>query len=755
MQNLLLPVTDTETIDNAKQGILNRSPLYDTDKNKLYIKYNDELNLIRARADNDNIIFNENDELALNDNIHCKSVTVQPENGICYKSNVLLAETSDNRTIILLMKYSDTKGVISGNIYIKGEDDSGGYCFTVSSAGTRYLEGASISRRPNYVKVTYNNEDYIAIQFGNNNKIYFSGYDLRPEEIMPPAYDTYNDGTLANIIELVDASNTNTSTDHITNPLSTNWDFTEYCEGLDEDHKTIPNTEYDLADGLFVNETFSGTVQFFPNNVVGIDKGYITIDGSGHALRVEISKENCALKFTYSADDNFDDNDEGASISISDSSTILDIAYSNSKEYLSTFRTPNLTTGTYYINATNKLRIYRVALIPPQIDILEEAHDDIHYEWPFISEPENWTETENTDWGNGLTMIRSNGGDYTVYDTTQYNDRGYIVCSPGYRNIFSLNIPYSNAMLSIKFTTDRRGGARQVRLLNAENTIIKSVETPQYPSALSDLTCEGLSKGKYYIYETGPCQIYNIQLTIPYAETVIGEVSYADQVTDVIQDFNETGELGDPNYVKVSDIEFSLADLEKIASTLRDSDRKVHLDLSECSVKEDATDWERLFNKCLSLSYIAMPQGVTKVGTDTFVGCIFLEKIKFCESLTTFESDSHSYIFTGNRIRTYILPKNCSKIGWNTFANSGARHIIVPPDSVHSFKSMLSYGSFFDTLDYIKIYMTQEEFEREDYTLSWEHDNYMGDSRDTSIADHITIYTDLDELLGSLNYGEK
>ena len=50
--------------------------------------------------------------------------------------------------------------------------------------------------------------------------------------------------------------------------------------------------------------------------------------------------------------------------------------------------------------------------------------------------------------------------------------------------------------------------------------------------------------------------------------------------------------------------------------------------------------------------------------------------------------------------------------------------------------------------------MTQEEFNRENYELTWEHDNYMGDGKDTKISDHITIYDDINKLLSELNYGE-
>ena len=151
-----------------------------------------------------------------------------------------------------------------------------------------------------------------------------------------------------------------------------------------------------------------------------------------------------------------------------------------------------------------------------------------------------------------------------------------------------------------------------------------------------------------------------------------------------------------------------------------------------------------------------MPQGVTKIGVETFVGCMFLRKVEVCDTVKEFNSTSSQYIFSGARVRTLILPKNCSKIGWNTFANSAVRNVVVKPDSVNNFHSMLEYGTFFSTLNYIKIYMTQEEYNKHDWTLTWEHENIIGnDGVDNTIAAHIVIYNDYNTLLEELGYEEE
>lgn len=753
MQNLLLPVTATETIDNATQDIFNRSPLYDKDENKLYIKHDDKLNLIRARVDNDNIIFNENDEIALADNIHCKSATVKPDDSeIAYKANIPFAETTDDRTIILISKISNDNGAISGNLYINGDSVSGGYHFTVTSAGTRYLEGTTSNGSITYVRVTYNNEDYIGIRFLPNTKIYFSGYDLRNENILPPDYTTYNDTSHSKVIEIVDESNNKTENKEVENPVTTNWDFSAPCAGLDEENKTTPLTEYDLTDGLYISSEYDNNVYFYPDVVTNGDKGYITLGGMGKALKLVLEKNNCALKVLFSSNAN---NAEARTLVISNESETIETAFSDTKDVISTLKTSELKAGTYYIGTTNsRIRIYRIALIPPQTNITVEGHEAINYDWDFRQKPDGWIDGESTDFSNGLQMIRSDGGTYEIYgNTTSYNDTGYFINNLSNTYLFYIDVPYNNAKFTIKYTTGRRGANRYCALADEQGNTLTSSWTGQYPSNLTTLTYT-FNKGRYFIWQNAPLQIYHINLSIPYVEQVEEEISYSEKVMEAIDTLEETGETGDPHYMKVSDIALSLQDLKDIAGKLKDSDRKVHLDLTECFVRDDAKEWNGLFNKCLSLSYLGMPQGVTKIGPDTFVGCIFLERIKFCESVTTFESSSGTYIFSGNRVRTFILPYKCEKIGWNTFANSGARHIIIPPNSVHTFKSMLVYGSFFNTLDYIKIYMTREEFNKENYELTWEHDNYMGDTKDTKISDHITIYEDLDKLLADLNYGE-
>ena len=281
------------------------------------------------------------------DNIHCKSATVKPDDSeIVYKANIPFAETTDNRTIILISKINDNNGAISGNLYINGDSVSGGYHFTVTSAGTRYLEGTTSNGSITYVRVTYNNEDYIGIRFLPNTKIYFSGYDLRNENILPPDYTTYDDTSHSKVIEIVDESNNKTENKEVENPVTTNWDFSAPCAGLDEENKTTPLTEYDLTDGLYINSEYDNNVYFYPDAVINGDKGYITLGGMGKALKLVLEKNNCALKVLFSSNAN---NAEARTLVISNESETLETAFSDTKDVISTLKTSELKAGTYYM----------------------------------------------------------------------------------------------------------------------------------------------------------------------------------------------------------------------------------------------------------------------------------------------------------------------------------------------------------------------------------------------------------------------
>lgn len=145
MQEVLIATTCSSQFENASAHIKNKSLLYDKDKDRLYIKYNDEMHLIGSKVDNDNIVLNDDSQISLTDDVHCKTLTVAPDDsGIVYKDNVIYAETTENKRIVLLFKLNseETVGTICGKFYENG-DFTSGVNFSASVSGSRHIDGST------------------------------------------------------------------------------------------------------------------------------------------------------------------------------------------------------------------------------------------------------------------------------------------------------------------------------------------------------------------------------------------------------------------------------------------------------------------------------------------------------------------------------------------------------------------------------------------------------------------------------------
>lgn len=777
MQEVLIATTCASQFENASAHIKNKSLLYDKDKDRLYIKYNDEMHLIGSKVDNDNIVLNDDSQISLADDVHCKTLTVAPDDsGIVYKDNVIYAETTEDKRIVLLFKLNseETVGTIGGKFYENG-DFTSGINFSASVSGSRHIDGSSTGEVPTWCRCTYHGIDYLGLRFNSSTKIYFSGY-----EYIKDAYKVdfdYTDSEFDAVVFLTDDANKNTNTIVINNPNSTTWDFTGYVDGLsDINNETEPNVEYDLKDGLFINSDFSGTIFFYPSELIKNDIGYITVSGQGKALRIKTDKIEPKLKVYFSSNAN---TDEARTLQIWDSNgDVVASNQSRSNTSISVLKFNEMERKKeYYIGSGNsRLRIHKIVLSYSSKEVVQEGWDAFNYTWDFNNVPSGWSGSTNYDWGNGLHYYYLNNNSASLYPneyaqvraTGQWN-QGYLLTpvKGGGDYIFSIVVPNDKTSLSCLFTTARNGGYRTLLLTNNNgetlvqvgNVSSQNVANNQANSLVSTLSMSNLSKGTYFFWASAELKIWQVNIQNAGQEEIIsgGDDSQTIETTvEVLDSLEETGEDGDSHYINIQDQVLTLGDLQDIAAKLRNSDKQVHLNLSECTVAEDATEWTGIFENCTSLTYLAMPQGVTKIGAGTFIGCMFLKKIEICDTVSEFNSSSNQYIFSGARTRTIVLPKNCSKLGWNTFANSAVRNVIVKPDSINSFYSMLEYGTFFNTLNYIRIYMTQEEYDKHDWTLSWEHSNFIGSGcTDNTIADHIVIYDDYNTILEELGYEEE
>lgn len=759
MQQVLIPASNNNQFKNASEHLNNRSLLFNTEKKSLYIKYNGEMNFLGGHVDNDNILLNDKGEVSLSKDIHCDTLTVAPDDsGLLYKDNVVFGKTTDLKRILLLFKVSDSSkvGTISGKFYEKSSTVTSSIIMSASVNGSRYLNGSTNAKKVEFVKCQLNDNYYLGLKFNPNTTIYFSGYEFIPDDLKI-SFD-YDDSSFKTV-STINNEGTGKKSIIIENENKIVWDFKDNVIGLDSDNKTVPNTDYDLQNGLHVSSNYSGNVYFYPQEILLGDLGYIVLSTKGGALTLSTNKRNPYIKIYFSS--NIDSTDE-RTLYLSDTDNNIVYTGTSSNTQIVTVSGFLERNKNYYIGSTaSRIRIYKIELFYDNSKVNQEGHDAYSYVWDFDNEPSWWSEG-GTDWENGLVMIRIKGKDYTIntnataaIEDSEDSNTGYVSCyvPSGGGNIFSLKVPYDNAVVSVCFTTGRNGGNRTISLINADgDTVVSS--SNKYTNSISKISATKLKAGNYYLFASAQLNIWQVSLSGDKVDEIIEEdKSQINKVINSIDALKELGEDMDAYNIYVPAATLTLSDLELLASKSRNSDKKISFDLSMCKVADDAKVWSGIFNKCTSLVAIKMPQGVTSIESNTFVGCFFLERIDFSSTIKTFVNDSTNSIFSGTRIRTYVLPKSLKSISVNTFANSGVRNIIVPPDNENSFYSMLSYGSLFNTLDYIRIYMTQDEFDKHDWTLTWEHNNFIGDTVDTMMKDHIIIYSDLDKLLESLNYG--
>ena len=88
-----MPSTTEEKFDDAFAELKQRELLYNRDKKELGIKIGDRLIIPKPRVDEYNVTYNEDDEIALKDDITVDSVTAQADRqGVDWKSQTVLQQ---------------------------------------------------------------------------------------------------------------------------------------------------------------------------------------------------------------------------------------------------------------------------------------------------------------------------------------------------------------------------------------------------------------------------------------------------------------------------------------------------------------------------------------------------------------------------------------------------------------------------------------------------------------------------------------
>lgn len=181
----------------------------------IVISKNDEKQFIPISAIPDNVNIEKREGVVtLVENPVVDSITTKADhNGIDWKSQYKIAETSAERTIILLctknIENTTNIGVIGGEILEVGEGIYGHYKISLTPAGSGFLKGATtFEQKAALVSAKYNGTYYYGIKFKSTvpANIYFAGWGHFPDAASAPSYTSYNDADLSEIVELGDAS---------------------------------------------------------------------------------------------------------------------------------------------------------------------------------------------------------------------------------------------------------------------------------------------------------------------------------------------------------------------------------------------------------------------------------------------------------------------------------------------------------------------------------------------------------------------
>ena len=177
----------------------------------IVISKNDEKQFIPISAIPDNVNIEKRDGVVtLVENPVVDSITTKADhNGVDWKSQHKIAETSAERTIILLctknIENATNIGVIGGEILEVGEGIYGNYKISLTPTGSGLLIGATtFEQKAALVRAKYNGTYYYGIKFKSTvpANIYFSGWDHFPEGASAPVYTSYTDADLSEIMEL-------------------------------------------------------------------------------------------------------------------------------------------------------------------------------------------------------------------------------------------------------------------------------------------------------------------------------------------------------------------------------------------------------------------------------------------------------------------------------------------------------------------------------------------------------------------------
>lgn len=725
-----IATTTQEREADAISEVLTRELLYNRNNKTLGIVLEDEegnkyRQIVSGLVDEVNITKNENYETKLKEDIIIDSVTTQADHkGVDWKSQYKIAETTSERTVILLCK-QDTDletdiGVIGGEVLEVGTGVFGHYQVSLTSTGSRLIKGATtFDKKARLVLAKYNGTYYYGIKFKSAApaNIYFAGWSKIPAGLSAPLYTTYNDGALSEVIELDDDSDTGT-------------------EVIDFEFSTFSDFTWEFYTAPYVKTTETSSAQYYSsqNNLtrrtdfLGIGTTHF---GTGYAH----NQRYYGLHWY----DNVDYTYNGVTLTASHGITFgndnrgsyLQQGSSGLAGYISIPGNDKGEIGFYVYNATNSTRNIRLFKIKSDRHIGDQVGDLVEvpaytvqwvmfrdlpageYYWRqsgtfrYYSVYESYntvTETvrdakwvqdgDNKDYSltNGLFITSSKATSW--YEDAQANNAGYIdfaeaggqtdpamtlkVLGKAFVKVGFTSIDGNNTNIRISETLDTTDEkwSSSVSVDNSSTTSIKEC-VYDYNSDTGDV---------YIMNEIGPVRI--LYVVIDYDENI----SNGTKIAEIIQGLPDTGEDGSPHIIRLSD-EITKEAILKIAESLRDPTRQVILDCSKCVMEAQYVDWtadtelHSAFANCVSLREFYYPMNVTSSGGNTFKNCSFLRKVVFNNEIKRIGGDDQVWswennaMFAGARIKTLFIPKSVNKFGGYPFSYSNVVNLFIEEGS--------------------------------------------------------------------------
>lgn len=728
--SIRIATTTQERESEAISVLLSRELLYNRNNKTLGIVLEDEegnkyRQIVSGLVDEVNITKNENYETKLKEDIIIDSVTTQADHkGVDWKSQYKIAETTSERTVILLCKQdTDSKtdmGVIGGEVLEVGAGVFGHYQISLTSTGSRLIKGATtFDKKARLVLAKYNGTYYYGIKFKSAApaNIYFAGWSKIPDGLSAPLYTTYNDGDLSEVIELDDDSDTGTEV--------IDYEFLSYDDITWEFFIApyIRNVQTSSAQHYPSQSNVTRRTDFYGVGTVHFGTGYAHNEryyGLHWYDNVNYTYNGVTLTASHAI--NFGRDNRG---------NYLQQGSAGLAGYISIPGNDKGEIGFYVYNSTNSTRNIRLFNIKSDRHIGDQIGNPIEVpaytlQWVMFTDLpageyywrqsgtfryysvyesyNNVTETiRDSSWNqngdnngysltNGLRITSSKATSW--YEDTLAGNAGYIefaerggqtdpamtltVLGKAFIKVGFASVDGNNSNIRISETLDTSDEkwSSSVSVDNASTTSIKEC-VYDYNSGLGEV---------YIMNENSPVRIFYVEIDY---DNSTSDGSY---IYEIINGLPDTGEDGSPHIIRLSG-EITKTAILKIATSLDDPTKQVILDLSKCTMEAQYVDWtadtelHSAFANCVSLREFYYPMNVTSSGGNTFKNCSFLRKVIFNNEMKRIGGNDsvwsweNNAMFAGARIKTLFIPKSVNKFGGYSFSYSNIVNLFIEEGS--------------------------------------------------------------------------